>query len=135
MNLLTLISLFYLHNETINVYSHLLGAIAFAFAGPILYKRLKPMYKTVSKEDSIVFGCFFFGAVFCLGVSSIYHLVSNHSSAVSRWGNQLDYLGIVMLIWGSFIPSIYYGFRDRVDLARTYWSMVWNICPIIDIVH
>jgi adiponectin receptor len=117
-------SLFYWHNESINVYSHLLGAIAFYIAGIVLYRRLRPLYKTVSSEDVVVFACFFGGAIFCLTTSSMYHLVSNHSFAVSRWGNALDYLGIVSLIWGSFIPSLYYGWQDRVHLIQAYWAMV-----------
>ena len=35
--------------------------------------------------------------------------------------------GIVLLlslIWGSFVPSIYYGFQGRADLVALYWSMV-----------
>jgi adiponectin receptor len=110
-----------------NVYSHLLGAIGFYIAGMVLYRKLKPLYKTVSTEDIAVFACFFIGCIFCLATSAIYHLVSNHSFAVSRWGNQLDYLGIVFLIWGSFIPSLYYGWEDRVQLIKVYWTMVCTL--------
>lgn len=120
----SILSLFYLHNETINVYSHLIGAIAFAVAAPIVYRRLKPLYKTASTEDFVVFACFFVGCVGCLFMSGTYHLISNHSHEISRFGNQLDYLGIVLLIWGSFIPSIYYGFQERTDLIKVYWTMV-----------
>lgn len=45
---------------------------------------------------------------------------------VNRLGNQLDYLGIVALIWGSMVPSVYYGFYCELMLQRTYWTMV---CP------
>jgi len=101
-------SLFYLHNESVNIWSHLLGSIAFGFTAPILYRKLKGMYRTATAGDLFAFGCFFAGCVFCLGMSGVFHLLSNHSAAVQRWGNQLDYMGIVFLIWGSFVSSIFF---------------------------
>jgi adiponectin receptor len=121
-------SLYYLHNETVNIYSHLLGACMFALIIPDLYRRLKPLYKTATNEDLAVFSCFFVGCLSCLTMSAIFHLVSDHSDIVAKWGNQMDYLGIVLLIWGSFIPSIYYGFQERKDLVKVYWSTVCH-CP------
>ena len=53
-----------------------------------------------------------------------FHIISNHSPLVSKWGNQLDYLGIVVLMWGATIPSIYYGFLCDPDLQKIYWSNV-----------
>lgn len=117
-------SLNHLHNETVNIYSHLLGALLFLFAGLIAFVVFKPRYAKVSHEDVYVFGCFFAGAVACLGMSATYHTISNHSPAVAKLGNKLDYLGIVFLIWGSFVPSIYYGFADSPNLIKTYWTMV-----------
>jgi adiponectin receptor len=108
-------SLAYLHNETVNIYTHLIGA---------LYHVLGSRYETATREDVWVFCCFFLGAVACLGMSATFHTISNHSHEVARWGNQLDYAGIVFLIWGSFIPVLYYGFQDDPQLMQTYWAMV-----------
>jgi adiponectin receptor len=122
--------LFYLHNESINIWSHFLGAIGFAIAAPIIYRRLKPLYRTASAEDYAVFLCFFIGAIGCLTMSGTFHLLCHHSAEVARWANQLDYVGIVLLIWGSFIPSIYYGFQERTDLIKLYWTMVCHAAVI-----
>ncbi|KAF3048800.1 hypothetical protein E8E11_001705 [Didymella keratinophila] len=35
-------SLLYIHNETVNIYTHLLGALAFSFTSYFLYGELKP---------------------------------------------------------------------------------------------
>lgn len=43
---------------------------------------------------------------------------------MNRLGNQLDYLGIVALIWGSMVPSVYYGFYCEPMLQNVYWAMV-----------
>lgn len=117
-------SLTYIHNETVNIYSHLLpGALALPVAIQI-YRALAPRYETAHDSDITVFLCFFAGAVFCLGMSATYHTISNHSPAIARIGNALDYIGIVGLITGSFIPCIYYGFYCMPDLQRLYWSMI-----------
>ena len=127
VDLLTAASLGYLHNETVNIYSHLIGAVISIIASAVLYQVLAPRYETATNEDVFVFGCFFVGAACCLGMSATYHTISNHSLEVVRWGNQLDYLGIVILIWGSFIPSIYYGFHHDAGMIRTYWAMITTI--------
>lgn len=117
-------SLGYLHNETVNIYTHLIGAILAASASGFLYHVLAPRYETATQEDVYAFGCYFAGAVTCLGMSATYHTIQNHSHEVAVWGNKLDYLGIVALIWGSFIPILYYGFMEEPELRKTYWTMV-----------
>lgn len=129
--LTSLHSLTYLHTETVNVYTHLLGAICFVVLCIPFYQALKPRYATASTADVLAFACFFLGAVFCLGISAAYHLISNHSPAVNSLGNQLDYVGIVALITGSFVPSVYYGFYCSSRLQWLYWTMVSAVCLIV----
>ncbi|EME88842.1 uncharacterized protein MYCFIDRAFT_35624 [Pseudocercospora fijiensis CIRAD86] len=115
------------HNETINIWSHLIGALLAGSAGTKLYFSIRPRFEMATTEDVMVFSCFFLGAVACLGMSATYHTISNHSHAVAKLGNRLDYIGIVFLIWGSFIPSIFYGFSAEPHLINLYWSMITTI--------
>ena len=117
-------SLTYLHNESVNIFSHLIPAVLFSILAVILYITIVPRYESIEKADVFVFGCFFAGAAICLGMSATYHAISNHSHVVARFGNKLDYVGIVFLITGSFIPSIYYGFYCHPHLQEFYWTMV-----------
>ena len=117
-------SLGYIHNESVNIYSHLLGAIIFSVAGVVIYTAFRPRYESAASSDVLAFGCFFAGAAICMGMSATYHAISNHSHNVSRLGNKLDYVGIVFLITGSFIPSIFYGFYCQPHLQELYWTMV-----------
>ena len=103
-------SLLYLHNESVNVYTHLVGAAGFLVLGLYLHELIAPRYESASAADVLALGCFFAGAVCCLGMSATYHLLCNHSQAVARWGNKLDYTGIVLLIVGSYVPALWYGF-------------------------
>ena len=53
-----------------------------------------------------------------------FHIISNHSADLAAFGNQLDYLGIVVLMWGSTIPTVYYGFYCNQPLQVLYCTMV-----------
>lgn len=69
-----------------------------------------------------------------------FHILNNHSQSVHIFGNQLDYvrtsdlslatdssfeqLGIVILMWGSTIPCVYYGFYCTPHLQKTYYILV-----------
>ena len=130
-------SLTYLHNETVNIYTHLLPGMLAIPAGVALYQALSPRYETASQADIYAFSCFFAGAAFCLGMSATYHTIVNHSPTVSRIGNALDYVGIVGLIVGSFIPSVYFGFYCIPALQRLYWTMICTIgvgCTFVSII-
>ena len=117
-------SLTYWHNETVNIYSHLLPALLSLPLAMVLYKTIQPRYEQATQSDVIAFSCFFSGAALCLGMSATFHTISNHSPMVNRIGNQLDYVGIVLLITGSFVPSVYYGFWCDRRLQNLYWTMV-----------
>jgi len=123
-------SLTYRHNETVNIYSHLIPAMLSVPGAMAMYKLLQPRYEQATKADVIALACFFLGAALCLGMSATYHTISNHSPMVSQIGNQLDYVGIVLLITGSFVPSVYYGFWCDPTLQKVYWSMVGRLGPL-----
>ena len=130
-------SLSYLHNETVNIYTHLLPSLVTIPFSVHLYRALSPRYATATYADIIAFSCFFAGASFCLGMSAIYHTISNHSTFVARIGNAFDYVGIVGLIMGSFIPSIYYVFYCHPHLQCAYWVMISGIglgCIVVSII-
>ncbi|KAL2827059.1 hemolysin-III related-domain-containing protein [Aspergillus cavernicola] len=129
-------SLTYIHNETVNIYTHLLPSLLAVPAAIQLHRVLAPRYETATHGDIYAFGCFFSGAAFCLGMSAFYHTISNHSPIVARIGNTFDYIGIVGLIVGSFAPSVYYGFYCVPELQQLYWSMICGIglgCVVVSI--
>lgn len=117
----------YLHNETVNIWTHMIGALLALAGAAGAYQILGPRYESATSEDILVFSCYFLGAIGCLGMSATYHTISNHSHEVAVWGNKLDYLGIVFLIWGSFIPVMYYGFQNEPQLMKTYVTMVGRL--------
>ncbi|THH12152.1 hypothetical protein EW145_g207 [Phellinidium pouzarii] len=114
----------YLHNETVNIHSHLWAAIFFLFLLLINSALVMSRYPTATLIDSVMCSVFLASAVFCLMSSSIYHMSGCHSEHVSRRCNALDYVGIVVLIVGSFFPAVYYAFYCDPHLERFYISVV-----------
>ncbi len=92
-----------------------------------MYVAIRPRFDLANEQDILAFSCFFLSAMGCLGMSATYHAISNHSEPVAKFGNRLDYIGIILLIWGSFVPSIYYGFSAEPQLFRTYMTMVGQL--------
>ncbi|EFO22180.1 adiponectin receptor 1b [Loa loa] len=114
-------SIFSLHTETGNIWTHLYGCVAFIGAGAWFLTRPSTL---VQSEDKIVFGTYFVGAVACLGLSFAFHTVQCHSVEVGKLFSKLDYTGISLLIVGSFIPWIYYGFYCRLLPMIVYLTMI-----------
>jgi adiponectin receptor len=122
-------SLFNLHNESVNIWSHLLGAIVAVACSLYLYYVIRPHHDFATLSDVLVFACFIGGAGLCLGMSATFHAVLNHSQKVARWGNKLDYTGIIVLIVGSFVPALYYGLARKTifilnNLYLSYLSLL-----------
>ncbi|KAF2428642.1 HlyIII-domain-containing protein [Tothia fuscella] len=111
-------------NQILNIWSHVFGAALF-FTLPIyVFREILPRYGSASGADIVVFSTFFFGVAICLALSASFHIFNNHSRQIAAFGNQLDYLGIVILMWGSTIPCVYYGFYCDPHLQSIYWGMV-----------
>lgn len=109
------LSLFYLHNESVNIYTHLLPGIGFLI---MLFfdKFAVTKYETTKLIDYLVIDLFFLGAFTCLTLSSTFHCLKNHSPSVATFGNKLDYLGIVVLVVTSMVSIMYYGFFETPTL-------------------
>ena len=78
-------SIFKVHTETGNIWTHLIGFLAFISAAIYIYARPITSSSPFPKDwqERLVFGAFFTGAILCLGFSWIFHTVFCHSAAVS----------------------------------------------------
>ncbi|KAK4262416.1 hypothetical protein QN277_027978 [Acacia crassicarpa] len=70
------------------------------------------------------FFAFLGGAMFCLLVSSVCHLVSCHSERLSYIMLRLDYAGIASLICTSFFPPVYYSFMCYPFFCNLYLGFI-----------
>lgn len=98
-----------MHNETANIWSHLLGALLFA----IPFTRFPfplSLHGNMRAHDAIVVGVYVLGVVVCFVLSTSYHTFSDHSPHMRKFGNELDHLGIVLVMWGTGVSGAHFGF-------------------------
>jgi adiponectin receptor len=152
----------YWSNETLNIYIHLVGALmvlvagswaisslserqlAFAStaypAGPFLLPDIaNRLFATISRQaDVIALIPTFLGALSCLSFSAIFHLFYCHSPAACHHLNKLDYGGIVLLISGSTLSTVYYGTRCD-GVVRNYYllfsGLMGAICTYVLVIR
>jgi len=53
-----------------------------------------------------------------------FHLFSDHSPTTSKFLNKLDYIGILVLMWGANVATVYFGFICDPGLRLFYWTAV-----------
>lgn len=114
-------SLFSVHNEFGNVWSHL---VAFAFFVGLTVYTLFWMVSHLPLTHKAIFSVFFATALACFLCSTVYHLFSCHSERVNWRVMQFDYQGIGLFIVGSFYPPVFYGFYCYPHLQSLYLAMV-----------
>ncbi|XP_040569767.1 adiponectin receptor protein [Lepeophtheirus salmonis] len=115
-------SIFRIHTETGNIWTHLLGVVA--FIGLAVYILARPLTE-IQHVEKAVFSCFFLGAIVCMGMSFTYHTLCCHENKdVGRLFAKFDYCGIAFLTVGSFVPWLYYSFYCNVKLQFIYLFIV-----------
>ncbi|KAJ5692824.1 hypothetical protein N7462_002247 [Penicillium macrosclerotiorum] len=118
-------SLTFLHNETCNVYTHLIGALLLPFIATVFMRAVgEPHFLNVSGTDYAMFRIFFWCAECCLVFSATYHLIGPHSHGVEQFWHRMDLLGIVIVTVGTFIPGIYYIFYCDPGLQKFHWAII-----------
>ncbi len=79
-------SIFRIHTETGNIWTHLIGFVAFVVVTVVFYVR--PLCTTcrmdIELSEKLIFLCFFIGAILCLACSTLFHTVSCHSEVISQ---------------------------------------------------
>ncbi|CAP86335.1 Pc20g10060 [Penicillium rubens Wisconsin 54-1255] len=120
-------SLVYLHNETVNVFSHVVPATIAFLGNGLLYGYFSTSFSDATWTDRLVFHIYLTTSVLCFGISSAYHTFLCHSVQVADVWVRLDYVAIVFQILGSFISGIYIGFYCEPHLQKLYWSMIGTL--------
>jgi adiponectin receptor len=118
-----ILSLQYLHNESVNVYSHMIGSILLFPLGSYILWNMSH-YQSYYMTDSFLILIYLLGLLACLSLSTTFHLFNCHSRNVSKFTNKADYVGIVCLQLGSFIPLLYYGFYCDFVVKSLYMVVI-----------
>ena len=147
---LALLSLFRWHNETLNVWTHFLPWIIFMLRyGAWMMKMMTGNEANDSLVDGVVdtsstsiptewvdylmFSIFYLSLILCMFWSSIYHLLGCCTYDLHQCLYRCDIGGILVLIWGSYIPALYYAFRCRAELQWIYCTIITLLVVILAI--
>ncbi|KAH9414208.1 Adiponectin receptor protein 2 [Dermatophagoides pteronyssinus] len=119
-------SIFRLHTETGNIWTHGIGALL--FVGLFIYE-----FVTISAHktavDRLMLTIYFSGIITCLIFSCMFHTFSCYASPkVIKIFSKLDYCGISIQIIGSMTPALYYGFYEDLNMFKLYISFGVVLC-------
>ncbi|ETS76981.1 hypothetical protein PFICI_10855 [Pestalotiopsis fici W106-1] len=114
----------YLHNESVNIFSHFIPGIGFLLGEWYILQYLASKYSRITATDYVIFTIFLLTAVICLGLSTTYHTMMNHSNKVEKFWLRLDLVGIMVLTVGDFVSGIYVIFWCEPTQRKIYWSMI-----------
>lgn len=117
-------SLCYIHNETGNIYSHLLAAVWMIVLGSWWSVYAEDHYPATGSDDAIIFFLFFLGGAVCFILSTAYHVFSNHSHTTHLFCLKLDFLGILTVTAGCFPPGLWYTFPCASRTTKFTWIAV-----------
>ena len=117
-------SLTYLHNETVNIYSHLIPAFCAVILASLMSSYFRATFPKATRSDRLAFEVYLATSTVCFAVSSLYHTLLCHSRYYRDLWVRLDYVAIVFQILGSFVSGIYIGFYCEPQLQKLYWSIV-----------
>ena len=116
-------SIFRVHAETGNIWTHLLGAVFFIVYGTSFLSTPNSAFVNPAQEKLLFFG-FFLGSTLCFSFSAIFHIMGDHSERLLRIFAKLDYSGISFIITGGYIPSIYYEFYCEPTTMYMYSGLI-----------
>jgi adiponectin receptor len=127
-------SIFYVHNESGNIWTHLLGFFYFLAVGIYFFSGSNPYFTTPTSTpvhnlpyhpadgyDKLVFLVFFLAVYKCLLMSSLWHTFAQiaHEGTMKCMAC-LDYVGISVLIAASVVVTEYYGFYCESVFRNSY---------------
>lgn len=118
----------YLHNESVNIFSHLIPAIVFLLGEWYILQYLTSRYPNITGLQTFIFSFFLLCTVICFSISVTYHTLMNHSNEAEKLWLRMDLVGIVVYNLGAFVSGIYMIFMCEPVQRKIYWIMV-SQCP------
>lgn len=136
-------SLFIGHNETMNVWTHVVG-VCFIIGLAVLtyslplknffkvdaeYATYNSLFEAIAADwnsDAVPrwpILVFLYGAYFCLRGSSVYHGFYCISFIVENIVQTIDYCGVTINVLGSYIPILYYSFYCYPEYRKLHLTI------------
>ncbi|KAJ2320939.1 hypothetical protein GGI00_006146, partial [Coemansia sp. RSA 2681] len=121
----------YVHSELGNIMTHLAGVLVFVVLALITGPWLLPHISRSRPEGAPAIGIadyavvyvYLIAVLFCLAASVAFHTLSCHSQHKHFRSLRCDFIGILTLIVGSFVPVGYFGFLHSSSILIGYMAM------------
>ncbi|KAI8144153.1 hemolysin-III related-domain-containing protein [Fennellomyces sp. T-0311] len=114
-----------IHNETMNIWTHLFGLVATMLL--FIHYLSEDKWSDLAVTPYVPMSVYFICCICCLTCSCIYHTFSSHSHEVAVICNCIDYVSIVLQGTGSWLPSFYYYFYREPKL-QLFYTMAMLAC-------
>ncbi|KAF2226798.1 hemolysin-III related-domain-containing protein [Elsinoe ampelina] len=113
-----------LHMETMNIWTHLVGATGFIATGVGLYTSSSASsVGEPSAGDRFAFGISLTAAAVCFGLSTAFHTLRSHSYNVHHFWGKMDIFGICLLALGGGSSATFYAFYCNRRIQWIYWGL------------
>lgn len=128
----------YLHNESVNIYSHVLGALLFLALPGCVFDvvdwdvgiAFPRRYQIATATDLVVCTTYLVSVAVCFLLSMGFHTLMAHSEAVYLLGMKLDIQGVLVLMWGATIPLVHYVFPCDLGTRLGYWALFTGLAGL-----
>ncbi|KAA0151849.1 hypothetical protein FNF29_04255 [Cafeteria roenbergensis] len=120
-----LATVFTLHNQTLNVWTHLLGAVYFFYMTAFHWKV---------PSDAVDALCVYFligASMACFTSSALYHTMLSVSDNFAKHFLTLDVVCIMVLILASFVAGLRVGFYCNPSLALGYFAVTATLLGMV----
>jgi len=124
-------SCFLLHNETVNIWSHLIGFATFLYCLTTLV--LNPPQGANSFIDLIPLYLQLITYQVCLLSSALFHTFSCHSEQAHQTWLQTDHFGIVVALFGTYVSVVHNVFHCHQDWRNFHLSVVTLLFVMISV--
>ena len=122
---------FCLHNETLNIWIHFIGSVAFVAITFLLAKdAITDNQLNTSVGDIVAFSASTIAAAVYFGLSSTFHTLRSHSFSAQRFWGKMDVLGICLLACGCGCSATYYAFYNDWNALTLYWSLSASVTAV-----
>ncbi|KAG8425383.1 hypothetical protein J3458_002087 [Metarhizium acridum] len=79
--------------------------------GLLQFVRLQSLAASGTRTaDILAVSLYYLCVAACFVLPAVFHTFSDHSAEMHRFGNELDHLGVVLVMWGTGISGVHFGF-------------------------
>jgi adiponectin receptor len=122
----TLQSIFQIHNEYMNIWTHVIGSLIFIYLfGSFLFHVYQN--KSFSYSSFFIISFYLLSALFVFTSSSIYHIFNHHSIDIANKCLCLDWFSVTLLVLASNLYTAYFSLYQNQHFHTFYVFLIINL--------